>query len=119
MRAWSSFPTAGASLPDPRAATIHRRQSHRRTHAVKKRFAVSLLTALALAGAFPRAAAGQPPEYQPPAGPTPRTAAGKVDFSGVWSKPYVPDVTKDGRGQKGVADLPFTPWGEAEWKNYD
>ena len=28
-------------------------------------------------------------------------------------------MTKDGKDQKGVADLPFTPWGEAEWKKYD
>ena len=57
--------------------------------------------------------------YLPPTGPTPRTASGQVDFSGVWEKPYVPDMTKDGNGQQGFAELPFTPWGEAEWKKYD
>jgi hypothetical protein len=58
-------------------------------------------------------------DYKPPTGPTPRTASGKVDFSGVWEKPYVPDMSKDGKGQQGAPDLPFTPWGEAEWKAYD
>ena len=85
---------------------------------MKKRSAASLLTVLAVALAFPVSAAGQP-EYRPPAGPTPRTASGKVDFSGVWQKAYVPDMTQDGKDQKGTAVLPFTPWGEAEWKQYD
>jgi hypothetical protein len=58
-------------------------------------------------------------DYQPPSGPAPRTHAGKVDFGGLWEKPYVPDMTKDGKNQKGMADLPFTPWGEHEWKIYD
>ena len=58
-------------------------------------------------------------DYKPPTGATPRTASGKVDFSGVWEKPYVPDMSKDGKGQQGFADLPFTPWGEGEWKKYD
>jgi len=31
--------------------------------------------------------------YQPPAGPTPRTPAGKVDFSGYWQRPYTPDMS--------------------------
>ena len=81
---------------------------------------LSLGVALALALAAARAVpAGQRGGFQPPAGPTPRPASGEVDFSGVWAKPYVPDMSKDGRDQKGVANLPFTPWGEHEWKTYD
>ena len=75
---------------------------------------IALLAAAALS-----AAVSAQRDFKPPEGPTPRTPAGKVDFSGVWSKPYVPDMTKDGRDQKGMAVLPFTPWGEAEWKKYD
>jgi hypothetical protein len=80
--------------------------------------AASLIAVVAIGAGLSVVAAAQR-DYQPPAGPTPRTAAGKVDFSGVWTKPYVPDMTKDAKDQKGIGVLPFTPWGEAEWKKYD
>lgn len=51
--------------------------------------------------------------------PVPRTSAGKPDLSGVWQRPYVPDMSKNGRGQTGGGELPFTPAGLAEWTRYD
>jgi hypothetical protein len=57
---------------------------------------------------------------QQPGGPgdVPRVG-GHADLSGVWQGPYVPDMTRDGRGQKGEPSLPFTPAGEQNWKSYD
>jgi hypothetical protein len=53
------------------------------------------------------------------AGAGPRQAGGPADLSGVWQAPYVPDMTRDGQGQKGEPNLPFTPAGEKDWKSYD
>jgi len=41
-----------------------------------------------------------------------------VDFSGVWQKPYSPDMTKVGGADSKALELPFTEWGLAEWKSY-
>lgn len=44
-----------------------------------------------------------------PSGPPPRLPNGRPDLSGVWQKPYAPDMTRNGRGQQGFAEAPFTP----------
>jgi hypothetical protein len=49
----------------------------------------------------------------------PRLPDGKPDLSGVWQRPYVPDMTKNEANQQGVPELPFTPWGLDNWKKYD
>src|SRR5262245_8007248 len=113
-RVRSRCPTAAACLPDRPMAPSRGSRRPIVTSSVAARF----LSALALAAVLPLPVAGQD-NYKAPVGPTPRTPAGKVDFSGVWQKPYVPDLTKDSKDFKGLADLPFTPWGAAEWKTYD
>jgi hypothetical protein len=85
---------------------------------------------------------GLPPVPAAPSGPAPRLPNGKPDLSGVWQKPYAPDMTRNGRGQQGYAEppyapndspakrdelrkagnyaeLPFTPAGLADWRTYD
>jgi hypothetical protein len=52
-------------------------------------------------------------------GSAPRLPNGRPDLNGVWDRPYVPDMTKDGTAQKGTAQLPFTPAGLADWEGYD
>jgi len=77
-----------------------------------------------------------------PTSPAPRMPDGKPDLQGVWQRPYTPDMSRNGRGQMGYAEppftpgdsparrdemhragnwaeLPFTPAGLEDWKTYD
>jgi len=76
--------------------------------------AVLSLAAMPLAaqnGSAPLPAAAAKASDTP--GPAPRTLDGKPSLSGVWDVPYVPDMSR------GVGALPFTEWGEQNWKSYD
>ena len=49
----------------------------------------------------------------------PRLASGAPDLRGVWMPPYVPDMTRNGRGQRGYAEPPRAEpeaVGSAGWK---
>jgi hypothetical protein len=80
---------------------------------VTKFLKAAAFTALCAASAFAQGG------YKPPTGPAPKLMDGHPDFSGVWQRPYTPDMTKDSRDQKGAGELPFTEAGLKEWKSYD
>jgi len=86
----------------------------------------SLIITIAAAGfvlfLVPASAIGQ---SATPATDIPRLANGKPDFSGVWARPRVTDITRDARGcgsgangctQKGSGELSFTPLGAQSMK---
>jgi hypothetical protein len=110
---------------------------------VRKCFASTIVTAVAFAAMLPvitTPAFGQRGGPKPPTGPVPRTAEGKPDLSGMWQRPYTPDMTVTSRNGDQTADkslpdapkgpndppnaipkklLPFTPAGKAQWDSYD
>jgi hypothetical protein len=49
----------------------------------------------------------------------PRTPDGKPDLTGVWQRPYVPDMTRNAKDQVGAGALPYTEEGAAIFKAYD
>ncbi len=101
---------------------------------MSKHFLNWIATGVALV-AISAPAFGQGRGPKPPEGPTPRMADGKPDFSGIWARPYTPDMareSRDGKGgylfrdlpnmakdQKGLTPLPFTEKGLAQWNAYD
>src|ERR1700730_15929594 len=60
-----------------------------------------------------------------PTRPTPRMADGKPDLSGLWFRPYTPNMAsgpaKDSRqgDPTGPKELPFTAAGKAKWDAYE
>jgi len=61
--------------------------------------------------------------WSPPIGPAPRLPNGRPDFSGVWDHQYVPDMTATNQRspemQKGPKELPYTPAGVENMKQYN
>jgi hypothetical protein len=86
---------------------------------------------LLLAGALSGPVFAQGDGFKPLTGPVPRTADGHPDLSGLWQRPYTPDISPTARnGQqtadpslaknaRGQAELPYTAWGKQQWDSYD
>ncbi len=84
------------------------------------------LMSLMIAGAGVLAAQQAAKVGVPATGAIPRTEDGKPSLRGVWDIPYVPDMSRTGRApegktpaQIGPGALPFTAWGEQDFKAYN
>jgi hypothetical protein len=86
------------------------------TSAVSSLIPVVIFAAICLCALLP--AAAQTAAGKSQSSNMPRLSNGKPDLNGVWERPYVPDMSKDGANQKGAL-IPFTPEYAQIFKNYD
>ena len=63
-------------------------------------------------------AGGQSSSPLRPASAVPRLPDGRPDISGVWERPYVPDMTRTFQNQQGPAELSYTPAGALKFNEW-